>query len=215
MIHPSQPVMYVTAGVQPAAVAIAGDKFACVVNESDGTVSIFDVFNPLAAPTTVTVGNDPVAIAIADNKYACVTNQGDGTVSVFDVTNPPTGVAPTVTVGLNPGPIAIFSPSPKVKRPAQFYGKIERHGHWASLHMKWNESPSPNITHYEIFAFHKPIASIPVGVPLKFNRKIKSPFLSHKHLPHRFIHSLNHKYRIRAVNQDGGKSEFRRLEVKE
>jgi hypothetical protein len=162
---------------------------------------------------TVGVGNLPVAIAIADNRWACVCNNGSDTVSIFDAIHPFLSSVSTVVVGKEPLAIAIQKTKPA--SPKKFKGKV-RHKfrlHEGTLCTTWKRSSSPDIAFYEIFAFGKRIATIPATSPRKFCKKLKSPYLCKKHLPKKFFHKLEKKYRIRAINADGVASSYKRLKV--
>ena len=197
-------------GINPTAIAIAQDTLVCVVCTGAGRVTVFDVLHPSMTPSSVGVGSNPVAIAIAENRFAYVCNKDDNTVTVLDPSNPS---SQSFYIGVSPVAVAILTP-PVVEKPRAFKGKIHRHGTEGTLKMKWKQSASPDIASYEIFAYSDCIASIPAGGPFRFKRHLHSPYLLRACLPEKFIHQLENKYRIRAVNANGVVSAIEFLKIK-
>ena len=107
-------------------------------------------------------------------------------------------------------------PTPPVA-PKKFVGKITRQGnahkHKFKLKMEWQKSTSTGVVGYEIYADNKLIATIPVS-SLKYRKPLHSNYLFKKHIPKKYKHHLDQKYRIRAVNATGLKSPFIHLHVK-
>ncbi|OGH92509.1 MAG: hypothetical protein A2534_05225, partial [Candidatus Magasanikbacteria bacterium RIFOXYD2_FULL_39_9] len=66
-------------------------RYAYVVNDTAGTISVVDVSNP-AAPIEIStgfVGNNPRSVYVS-GRYAYVTNFGDNTMSIVDISDPST-----------------------------------------------------------------------------------------------------------------------------
>jgi hypothetical protein len=105
------------------------------------------------------------------------------------------------------------SPSPTPPSPAQFTGKA-KYGKKLSIKSSWKKSIGPSsIVRYEIFARNKKIKTISSA------KKNKTTLRLHPHhVPHRLSKKyrlyLHDKYKIRAVDSTGGKSEFMFLNVK-
>jgi hypothetical protein len=104
----------------------------------------------------------------------------------------------------------------KVKAPAKFIGKTHLHSKEEKLFLetKWSKSPTPHLKHYEIFAYHKKIATI------KAHHKRSATIRLHpRNFPDRiskeYRRYLHHKYKIRAVDNKGLKSSFTRLIVRD
>ena len=104
-------------GSEPTAVAFTPDGTkAYVTNSDDGTVSVIDT-TTLSVTSTVPVGAWPAALAMTpDGTKVYVTNSDDGTVSVVDTATDTVSASSPITVGNDPGAIAMVSlPTPSVQ----------------------------------------------------------------------------------------------------
>jgi YVTN family beta-propeller protein len=90
----------VAVGSLPTGVA-ATDTTAYVANSDSNTVSVVDLANPAAAPTTIAVGQFPEGVALSpDGSMAYVTNFHGGSLSIIDTATD--AVIHTVPVGTDP-----------------------------------------------------------------------------------------------------------------
>lgn len=87
------------------------EKRVLIVNQDDGSVSVFDA-DTNTKITTLTTGNEPSAVVIAaDNKTAYVANRADATVvKITGIDGASPAVAATIEVGSEPTGLAL-SPS--------------------------------------------------------------------------------------------------------
>jgi YVTN family beta-propeller protein len=105
--------------------------------------------------------------------------------------------------------------NPVLIPPKTFKGFASRchKSHKVHLFTKWKGSTSSNIIRYEIFAYHKKIASI------KSHKNFKHTIILHphhdqkKHLSRSYRKFIQKKYRIRAVSSNGTKSNYTHLKV--
>lgn len=105
------------------------------------------------------------------------------------------------------------------RRPFSFVGTVEtkRRGHntFSRLRTSWKDRSSSNVVQYEIFAFHKRIATISALDTLKFSKYIHPHHWKKKNDVSNYLHFLQRKYQIRSVSETGGESGFRHVKVQE
>jgi YVTN family beta-propeller protein len=208
----------------PQAVSITPDSTkACVSNNIGNTVSMIDLSVPLPVViATIPVGVFPTtSVVTPDGTKCCVCNAASDSISIIDLSS--FAVINQVAVGSAPVKIAIRTvtlpppppPPSNPSAPRSFEGKVERKKKGKGiLHTKWKKSLSSDVVTYEIFAFHKRIATISAKARLVFHKHLHSPLLFKWYLPKRYFHRLKEKYKIRAVSSSGLKSKFVHLKVK-
>ena len=78
------------------------------------------------------------------------------------------------------------------------------------LKTSWEKSPAKNVKAYEIFSFNTKIATISAKEDLTKKMILRPP--DRKVTPP-YVHSLESKYRIRAVDKSGNVSTFIHLDI--
>jgi YVTN family beta-propeller protein len=209
-----------TGGDSPDGIAFTPDgSKGYICNGGSNTVSVLQTSTDTIS-SVITGVPFPYAVAVspeADKAYVCdfvgntttvINTQNDTVATSFPVGDGPFAIAMSHAITPPPSPL---------KPPKKFVGTIKRELHAyrrkAILCLKWKKTPSSVLDHYEIFANHKRIASIPATDSPSYRLPIYSHNLLQLHLPHSYIRELRKKYRIRAVATDNSKTAFTYLRV--
>ena len=119
------------------------------------------------------------------------------------------------TMSNHGGPSAQTSDTVKLKlieKPFFFHGKLHPSGNRLLLKTWWEKSPAHHISSYEIFSWHKKIASVPASHKLRKHIYLPRKKYSH-YRSYRCRHFLENRYTIRAIDKKGNASELKHLEI--